>query len=148
MKRLIVGLAFIIIAGLQVVPALAATPIDCSNPTTSKAQIQCGACDAAGSTASCDPSSAPTTLSDTIKTGIEILSVIAGAVAVVMVVIGGFRFVTSSGNPETTKSARNTILYALIGLVVIAMAQIIVHFTLNGVANTCVNNKTPSGQKC
>jgi hypothetical protein len=126
-------------------PALA----DCANPTTAREQIQCGACDAAGS-ASCDSSAAPKTLNDTIKEIIDILSVIGGAAAVVMIVIAGFRFVTSGGNAESTKSARNTIIYAVIGLVVIALAQIIVHFTLNTVIDT--NTGSPahnsSGTNC
>ena len=150
MKALMVKLALLtaLLSGIVFAPAMAATAVDCSSPTSAKQQIQCGACDAAGTTATCQPDTAPKTVEDTIKAVISVLSVIAGAVAVIMVILGGFRYVTSAGNAETTKSARNTILYALVGLVIIAMAQIIVHFTLNNVANGCVNNKTPTGQKC
>lgn len=74
-------------------------------------------------------------VTDLIKQIINILSVIIGAIAVVMIIIGGFRYVTSAGNAEGTKAARNTILYAIVGLVVVALAQIIVHFVLNTVAN-------------
>jgi ABC-type Fe3+ transport system permease subunit len=56
--------------------------------------------------------------------------------------------VTSSGNPEATKSARNTITYALIGLVIVALAQLMVHFVLSNANNTCVNGKNSIGQKC
>ncbi|MBX4197632.1 hypothetical protein KW801_03715 [Candidatus Saccharibacteria bacterium] len=48
-----------------------------------------------------------------------------------MIIVGGFRYITSGGNPESTKSARNTILYAIIGLVVVALAQLIARFVLN-----------------
>ena len=65
---------------------------------------------------------------------VNILSVIVGVVAVIMIIIGGFRYVTSAGNPESTKGARNTIVYAIIGLVIVALAQIIVHFVLNSVS--------------
>jgi hypothetical protein len=67
----------------------------------------------------------------TIKAVINVLSVITGAAAVIMIIIGGFRYVTSGGNPETTKGARNTIIYAVIGIVVVAVSQLIVHFVLN-----------------
>ena len=126
-------------------PAMA---LDCSNPASAKEQIQCGACGASGS-ATCDPATAPSTISDTIKSIINVLSAIAGAAAVIMIIVGGFRYVTSAGNAESTKSARNTLIYAVVGLVIIAMAQIVVHFVLNTTNNSdCVNGKTSSGQKC
>ena len=69
-------------------------------------------------------------LSDTVKTVVNILSVAAGIVAVIMIIIGGFRYVTSGGKQESVASAKNTILYAIIGLVVVALAQVIVRFVL------------------
>jgi cytochrome bd-type quinol oxidase subunit 2 len=70
-----------------------------------------------------------------IRTIINVLSVIIGAIAVIMIIIGGFRYIVSAGNAEQAKSARNTILYAIIGLVIVALAQIIVHFVLNNTTN-------------
>ena len=64
---------------------------------------------------------------------INILSVIVGIVAVVMIIIAGLRYVTSGGKQESVTSAKNTILYAIIGLVIVALAQIIVHFVLKNV---------------
>jgi hypothetical protein len=61
---------------------------------------------------------------------INVFSVIVGAVAVVMIIIGGFRYVTSGGDSGKVGSAKNTILYALIGLVIVALAQVIVKFVL------------------
>lgn len=62
---------------------------------------------------------------------IDLLSIIAGIAAVIMVMYGGFRLLASGGNPESTKSGRNAILYALIGIVIIAFAQTIVKLVLN-----------------
>jgi hypothetical protein len=59
------------------------------------------------------------------------LSAVVGFVAVVMLIFGGFRYVTSGGNSESISKAKNTIIYALIGLVIVALAQIIVQFVLN-----------------
>jgi len=112
-----------------------AAAIDCTRTDLSaKEQIQCGACGASGAT-TCDPAPAPKTLGDTLKSIINIISIIGGAVAVIMIIVGGFRYVTSSGSPEATKSARSTIIYAIIGLVIMALAQIIVHFVLNNVSS-------------
>lgn len=72
---------------------------------------------------------------DFIKKVINILSVIIGAIAVLMIIVGGFRYVTSAGNAEGTKAARQTIVYAIVGLVIVALAQVIVHFVLNSVTS-------------
>ena len=48
-----------------------------------------------------------------------------------MIIVGGFRYITSGGNDTSVTSAKNTILYAIIGLVVVALAQLIVRFTLS-----------------
>ena len=53
-----------------------------------------------------------------------------GVVAAVFVVIGGVMYMTSSGDPGKIKKARDTILYAAIGLVVCALAFIIVNFVI------------------
>jgi amino acid permease len=62
---------------------------------------------------------------------VDLLSVIVGFVAVVMLIIGGFRYITSGGNSENVTKAKNTIIYALIGLVIVAVAQIVVQFVLH-----------------
>lgn len=51
---------------------------------------------------------------------------IIAAVAVLMIVISGLRFITAQGNPQETAKARSTIIYSLIGLVVAIMAEAIV----------------------
>jgi len=133
MKNLILKLTLIvaIFSSMFMSPMLTtAAAIDCAHPASAKEQIQCGACGASG-TATCDPSPAPKKLSDTIATVINIISVFGGALAVIMIIIGGFRYITSGGSAEGTKGARNTIVYAVVGLVIIAVAQIIVHFVIH-----------------
>lgn len=68
-----------------------------------------------------------------IATVINILSIVVGVIAVIMIIIGGLRYITSGGDSNNTKGAKDTILYAIIGLVVVAMAQVIVRFVLNEV---------------
>ena len=64
---------------------------------------------------------------------INILSIVVGIVAVIMMIYGGFRYITSGGDSGNVSSAKNTILFAIVGLVVVALAQIIVKFVLNKV---------------
>lgn len=61
----------------------------------------------------------------------NLVSLVAGVAGVVMIMIGGFRYIRGSGDPNALGEARNTILYALIGLVVAATAQILIAFVLN-----------------
>lgn len=54
-----------------------------------------------------------------------------GAVAVIMIVIGGIKYVTANGNAENIKSAKNTIMYSLLGLIAAIAAQALVVFVVN-----------------
>lgn len=65
-----------------------------------------------------------------IKNVIDIVSLIVGVAAVVMIIIGGLRYVTSNGDSGQVGNAKNTILYAVVGLVVVALAQVIVKFVV------------------
>lgn len=70
-----------------------------------------------------------------IRTILNVLSVIVGIIAVVMIIVGGFRYITSGGASEKVTSAKNTLLYAIIGLIIVALAQIIVKFVLDKAIN-------------
>lgn len=67
---------------------------------------------------------------------INIFSIIVGVIAVIMIVYGGFRYITSGGDTTKVTSARNTILYAIIGLIIVALAQFIVKFVLAKALNS------------
>lgn len=61
---------------------------------------------------------------------INLFSIIVGIVAVLMIIVGGFRYIISGGDTGNVTSAKNTILYAIIGLIVVVFAQFIVKFIL------------------
>lgn len=61
---------------------------------------------------------------------INLLLLVLGMIAVIAIIIGGIRYVTSNGDPGQIKSAKDTILYAVVGLVVAIMAYAIVGFVL------------------
>jgi uncharacterized membrane protein len=71
---------------------------------------------------------------------VTIFSIIVGAVSVIMIIYGGFRYITSGGDSGRVGNAKNTLIYAIIGLVIVALAQLIVHFVLNQATN--VQNTT------
>jgi len=66
---------------------------------------------------------------------VNIFSIVVGIIAVIMIIVGGFKYITSSGDSGNVTSAKNTIMYAIIGLIIVALAQIIVRFVLNASVN-------------
>jgi hypothetical protein len=64
----------------------------------------------------------------------NIFSVVVGAVSVIMIIIGGFRYIISGGDSSGVSGAKNTILYAIVGLVIVIFAQVIIRFILTNVA--------------
>lgn len=65
-----------------------------------------------------------------ITAAIQILTIIVGVASVVMIIIGGLKYILSSGDSSNVETAKNTILYAVIGLVIALAAQAIVVFVL------------------
>lgn len=58
------------------------------------------------------------------------LLLIIGVVAVIMLIIGGFRYVFSQGDEKAVKGAKDTILYAIIGIVVALLSYAIINFVI------------------
>lgn len=85
-------------------------------------------------TAKCDDAAGgQNAFSSVLRTVINLFSIVVGAVSVIMIIIGGFRYVISGGDSNSTKAAKDTILYAVIGLVVVLFAQVIVRFVISNV---------------
>jgi len=112
--------------------------LDCNNPATPQEAIKCGACGSSGVGCNEKPEDP---LNNTIANVVNLLSTIVGILAVIMIIIAGFRYVTSGGKQENVTAAKNTIIYAVIGLVIVVIAQLIVHFVLTKVENA--GNNTP-----
>ena len=83
--------------------------------------------------------------SDIIKKVINILSILVGAVSVIMLIIGGFRYIISNGDANSTKGAKDTILYALIGLIIVLFAQVIVRFVWTNASKTATSSSDAQG---
>ena len=58
---------------------------------------------------------------------------VVGLISVIMLVYGGLRYILSGGDSKKVTDAKNTILYAIIGLIISLLAYAIVHFVLNSV---------------
>ena len=73
---------------------------------------------------------AESTIDNIVSYVINIFSIIVGIVAVIMIIVGGLKYITSGGDSNKVTSAKNSIVYAIIGLIIVALAQIIVKFVL------------------
>ncbi|HSX02836.1 MAG TPA: hypothetical protein VLI05_06025 [Candidatus Saccharimonadia bacterium] len=84
-----------------------------------------------GVTAACGSScNSGTTVPGVLNGVVSVLIFLIGAVSVIMIVVGGLRFVLSNGDSKAAESGRQTILYAVIGLVVAIAAYAIVKFVI------------------
>lgn len=80
------------------------------------------------------PSNAPSAVGGAQVEGVLMtVYMIAGIVAVFAIIFGGIRYVASNGDSSQIQSAKNTILYAVVGLVVVIMAAAITSFVIQGV---------------
>jgi hypothetical protein len=70
------------------------------------------------------------TLMSAIRNIVNALLTFAAVVAVIYVIIGGVRYIVSQGDEDAQVQARNTIIYAVIGIIVIALSAVIINFVL------------------
>lgn len=77
-----------------------------------------------------DPSGNTPDVNDTVRRGLNLFSAILGIIAVVMIMIGGLKYMTSQGDSSQMNSARNTLIFAAVGLVIVVLAQVVVRFVL------------------
>jgi hypothetical protein len=101
-------------------------------PLPSLANPQCDGLQAVDPSADCSGTQLTTSFGGIIDT----LFIVAGAVAVLIMVIGGIRYITSTGDSKRIQAAKDTILYAIMGLVVVILARAIVGFVIGNVTAT------------
>lgn len=121
------------VLGLSAVPLLAFAPSALAQTNPIQDNLKCGTTLSTQQPGSCDVSGGTTGVNDLITKVVNIFSIIVGIVSVIMIIYGGFRYVTSGGDSSNVSNAKNTIIYAIIGLVVVALAQFIVQFVLDKV---------------
>jgi hypothetical protein len=112
-------------------------------------------CESIGSGKDCGTSTTGgSDVNNVITTGINLFSAIIGIVAVIMIVVAGFKFITSSGDSAKLTSAKSTLMYALVGLVIVVLSQVIVRFvlsrTVDSTSITCPSGQVPdaNGTAC
>ncbi len=119
MKRILSSLLVVgvLVGVFAMVPSVAhAAPVDILNNGACTGNKICG--------------NDGTTVFDILKNVINLLLVVSGFVAVLMIIIGGITYTTSAGDANQTKRGKDTVIYAVIGLIVAIMSFAIVNFVL------------------
>jgi hypothetical protein len=117
---------------LTVLVSFVAMPLTVSPAYADAKGDICNGIGAAAGGNNCSGASGPN-LTTVIAAVINVLSIIVGIAAVIMIMLGGFRYITSGGDSGKIAGAKDTIIYALVGLVVVAFAQAIVKLVLHKV---------------
>lgn len=124
LTRIILSLAVVASVLAPAAPAFAGTNLfnqTCATPGAGTSTV----CRTAGG-------DAITTTNGVIHRVSVILAILAGAVAVIVMVVGGIRYIASGGDSEQVARAKRTIIYAIIGLAAVVLGQTIISFVLSG----------------
>lgn len=126
-KRLILFIA--VLSGTFAV-ALPALPVY-AGPFDASKQQACRGANLSNNDTGCDGTTARQTLDKRIGFIVNLLTVLVGIIAVIVIIVNGIRFITSNGDSNSISSAKHGIIYAIVGLIVVALAQVIVRFVLS-----------------
>lgn len=116
---------------MSVLVLTALTPVYAENLTQD-------ACNATGADASSvcttnqtdDPLTGPGGI---IGRAIDLLSILVGVASVIVIMVAGFSFITSQGEPAALSKAKNSLIFAVIGIVIVVLAQVIAGFVVKQV---------------
>lgn len=123
MKKLslaLLSLASVFLFALAPLQTVQAAPVDVFDK----------ACSSNNDPALCNNSSG-SGLFSIIRTIIQVMLIIGGIIAVIMIILGGIRYTTSNGDQADVKAAKDTILYAIVGLVVTISGYAIVTWVVD-----------------
>jgi|APEBP8051072433_1049376.scaffolds.fasta_scaffold04398_6 hypothetical protein len=142
LKSLILAIALPVAMAVPVVAPLSvhAAAANCGNNQAN--QILDGAGTASGNDGlSCDNGGniATTGVGTLAKKVVDWLSWAIGIISIIMIIFAGFKYITSGGESSNVSGAKNTLIYAIVGLVLVVLAQVIVKVVLSGAGSAAGN---------
>ncbi len=129
LKKLILRLSIVSLIAFPVLAPVTVHAVDTQNVQ----QNLCAGANLDVNNTDCSTGDPSGRVNGILATTINIFSLVVGVIAVIMIIVGGLKYITSGGESANITGAKNTILYAIIGLVVVALAQFIVRFVLTKV---------------
>jgi hypothetical protein len=106
------------------------SPIGLASTVAAQNPIEAACSDTRGESSLCNDTEGDS-FNSVIGLVVSTLLFIVGLVSVIMIIVGGIRFTTSAGNASSVTAAKNTILYAIVGLLVAFFAYAIVYWVLD-----------------
>lgn len=119
MKRIILGLVVVASIALSAFALVPGSALAASGASKGEVCSGIGGCD-----------DSPANITNTLRNVVNVFSAIVGVVAVIVVLIAGFQYVTAAGDSSKVASAKSTLIYAIVGLIIAALSQSIVQFVL------------------
>jgi uncharacterized membrane protein YuzA (DUF378 family) len=120
---LLTSLTMVLVPTLSLASPVYAVAPSCGSSTTAKGQVL----QSIGQTGNnCDDQG----VNNAIKAIVQILSIIVGIAAIIAIIVSGLRYITSGGEAGKVSAAKSALMYALIGVAIAALAQVLVHFVL------------------
>jgi hypothetical protein len=116
--------------------AIAITVISLVAVNTASAQFNLGMADGANAARGADQVADLFGAQGTFRTITNVMLFLVGAISVIMLIIGGLRYVVSGGDSSAVSGAKNTILYAIVGIVVAILAYAAVSFVISSIGGT------------
>ena len=140
MKKKLLTIALLLaftLLGPALVPSAAASAA-CPAGNDPKGQVlegidQTGDCDTSG-------------INNLMGTIVTILSWVAGVAAIIMILVSGFKYITSGGDSGKVSSAKSALIYALVGVAVAVLAQLLVRFVITQADVSSTSKPCPVGQ--
>lgn len=123
LKQLLINLVAALALSLVPASVVVGTAAACGN--TPAAQDVLSSVNDAG------PDCGTTRVNNLFANIVNIMSIVVGVAAILVIMYAGFKYITSGGESGRVANAKSTLLYALVGVAVAALAQLMVHFVLS-----------------
>lgn len=134
-KLKVLFISLLTMLSVAAVPAMVYAQADpAATPSSTKEALCQGVQFASGAT-SCDDAGAAKTVPKVVNLAIRLFQLVIGIISVFTIIAAGLGYITSGGDAAKTKTSRERILYAAVGLMVVVLAEVIVRFVLNRVAS-------------
>jgi len=126
MKNLIITLSLIVASlGINIAPAVALGGAATDQACKGLSQVGSEGCATGGSQ-----------VKNVLSSVVKIISYIAGVIAIIMIIISGVNYMTANGDTQKLSTAKNSLIFAIIGIAVAAAAQAIVNFAIRAGSST------------
>lgn len=134
-KLKVLFISLLTMFSVAALPVMVYAQADATTTPSSTKDALCQGVQFASGASTCDDAGAAKTVPKVVNLAIRLFQLVIGIISVFTIIGAGLGYVTSGGDAAKTKSSRERILYAAVGLMIVVIAEVIVRFVLNRVAS-------------